>query len=152
MAKERSIMDSNAEFEVHLDLGKRTIVLRMKGLFSEDDMRAFASEYRRATDRFQRRKHMVIADMRGMKAIHPTIAKIMGAEIAYARGHGVVLCAHVSDDTVQRLQARRLARENALTDDVSVDVTSVEEAQKVVDEARRRINDRTGLTSIRAPA
>src|SRR4051794_6047969 len=86
------------EFEVQTDLEKRTVYTRLTGLLSEEDVRAWTVAYRRDTDRFQGRKHMVIADMRGMKALHPDVAAIMGAEIGYARRHGVVLCAHISDD------------------------------------------------------
>ena len=142
-------MEHKAEFEVVLDLANRTIFIRMTGLFSESDMQAWAMQYRDATDRFQGRKHMVIADMRGMKTVHPSIASIMGAEIGYAREHGVVLCAHLSDDTVQRLQARRVARQNSTEDNITVDVSSVQEARKVVEEAKDRIDDNSSARSIR---
>ena len=142
-------MDRKAEFEVVVDLPNRTLSTRMTGLFSEADMIAWAKEYREGTDKFQNRKHMVIADMRGMKTVHPSIANIMGAEIGYAREHGVVLCAHLSDDTVQRLQARRVARQNSPADNVTVDVSSVQEARRVVDEARERIDDNSSARTIR---
>jgi hypothetical protein len=142
-------MDGKAEFEVVLDLANRTIFTRMNGLFSETDMQSWARQYREATDRFQGRKHMVIADMRGMKTVHPSIASLMGAEIGYARDHGVVLCAHLSDDTVQRLQARRVARQNSPADNVTVDVSSPEEARRVVEEAKDRIDDASSARSIR---
>jgi hypothetical protein len=142
-------MDRKAEFEVVVDLANRTLSTRMTGLFSEADMVAWAKEYREGTYKFQDRKHMVIADMRGMKTVHPSIANIMGAEIGYAREHGVVLCAHLSDDTVQRLQARRVARQNSPGDNVTVDVTSLPEARKVIDEARERIDDNSSARTIR---
>ena len=142
-------MDRKAEFEVVVDLANRTLSTRMTGLFSEADMIAWAKEYREGTDKFQDRKHMVVADMRGMKTVHPSIANIMGAEIGYAREHGVVLCAHLSDDTVQRLQARRVARQNSPADNVTVDVSTLQEARKVVDEARDRIDDNSSARTIR---
>ena len=142
-------MDRKAEFEVVLDLANRTLYTRMTGLFSEADMQGWAKQYHEATDKFQGRRHMVIADMRGMKTVHPSIANIMGVEIGYARDNGVVLCAHLSDDTVQRLQARRVARQNSLTDNVTVDVNSIHEARKVVEEARGRIDDNSSSRSIR---
>jgi hypothetical protein len=142
-------MDAKAEFEVVLDLANRTIFTRMTGLFSESDMHAWAKQYHDATDKFHGRKHMVIADMRGMKTVHPNIASVMGAAIGYARERGVVLCAHLSDDTVQRLQARRVARQNSLADNVTVDVSSIEEARKVVEEAKDRIDDASSARSIR---
>jgi len=142
-------MDRKAEFEVVLDLANRTLFTRMTGLFSEADMQAWAKQYHEATDKFQGRRHMVIADMRGMKTVHPSIAKIMGDEISYARDNGVVLCAHLSDDTVQRLQARRVARQNSQFDNVTVDVNSIHEARKVVEEAKDRIDVNSSSRSIR---
>jgi hypothetical protein len=138
-------------FEVRLELTKRTIFTRMTGVFTEPEMRAWGVQYREATKRFRGLKHMVIADMRGLKTLQPMLAAMMGAEIAYARQNGVVLCAHVSDETVQRLQARRIVRMNSSADDITVDVTSVDEARAVVDEARPRIGEKTSLMSIRAP-
>jgi hypothetical protein len=143
------MMDRNAHYEVALDLPNRTLFTRMTGLFSESDMHAWAKEYHEATERFQGRKHMVIADMRGMKTVHPSIANIMGAEISHAREHGVVVCAHLSDDTVQRLQARRIARQNSPDDNVTVDVSSIQESRKVIDEARDRIDDKSSAKTIR---
>jgi hypothetical protein len=143
------IMEGKAEFEVVLDLANRTIFTRMTGLFSDSDMHDWVKQYREATDRFQGRKHMVIADMRGMKTVHPNIANLMGAAIGYAREHGVVLCAHLSDDTVQRLQARRVARHNSPDDNVTVDVSSIQEARIVVEEAKHRIDDASSARSIR---
>lgn len=96
-------------------------------------------------------KHMVIADMRGMKPLHPPVAKLLGEAIGYGRRNGAVLCAHVSDHTVQRLQAARVARENSPTDDVTVDVSSVSEAERVVAEARSRLEDGRYGQSVRDP-
>ena len=144
-------MDRKAEFEILVDMANRTVFTRMTGLFTEGEMNTWARQYHEATDRFQDRKHMVIADMRGMKTVHPSIAGIMGHAIGYAREHGVVLCAHLSDDTVQRLQARRLARQNSPDDNITVDENSIQEARKVIEEARSRIDERTSNRSIRAP-
>jgi hypothetical protein len=140
----------SAKFEVRTEIRKRTVLVRMQGEFHEPDMRAWAVAYREATDRFAGDKHIVIADMRGMKAARPLVAELMGIEIGYARQHGVVLCAHLSDDTVQRLQANRLARQNAGGDDVTIDVASLEEAYELAREARARIDDGAALASIAA--
>ena len=96
-------------------------------------------------------KHMVIADMRGMKPLHPPVAKLLGEAIGYGRRNGAVLCAHVSDHTVQRLQAARVARENSPTDDITVDVSSVAEAERVVSEACSRLDDGRYGQSVRDP-
>jgi len=134
-------MKQRSDFEVKIDFAKRTIYTRMKGLFSDASMQAWAEVYKRETDRFGGRRHMVIADMRGMRALYPSVGAILAGTIAYARRNGVVLCAHITDDIVQRLQAKRLARQNSLADEVTVDVASIEEAKRVLDEARSRLDN-----------
>ena len=130
------------DFEINVDMLKRVVYLRMRGVFDELTMREWCRLYRsRGTDRFKGKNHMVVADMRGMKTLHPSIAALMGEEIGYARRNGVVLCAHVSDDTVQRLQAARIARQNSPGDDITIDVDSPEEAERVVASYGRFIDD-----------
>src|SRR5262249_42283196 len=128
-----------AELEIRVDRAKQTVYCRMSGVFGETEMRQWASEYRRATDAFRDRPHLVLADMRGMKPTHPDVAAIMGQAIAYSRSHGCVRCAHLSDDTVQRIQAVRVARLASPGDDVTVIVGTVVEAERVLEEARREI-------------
>lgn len=139
-----------ARFEVTCDLDRRLLFCRMSGLFGEDDMRAWAARYRETTDRFEGGKHAVVADMRGMKTMHPSVARLMGEEIAHARRNGVVLCAHISDDTVQRLQAARIARQSSPADDVTIDVDSLEEAYRVVDASAKYLLDPNLQGPIRA--
>lgn len=136
------------EFEVKVDLSRRTVFCRMSGLFQKDDILAWAQIYREATDRFHGRKHVVIADMRGLRSMHPEVAKVMGEAIGHARHSGAVLCAHLSDDTIQRLQARRVARENSLVDDVTVDVVSLDEAVRVAEECVHTLEDTISLPSV----
>ncbi len=132
------------EVEVRIDKAKLTVYAKMSGVFAEADMVEWAAEYRKATDSFQGRPHLVLADMRGMKPTHPDVAAILGAEIGYARQNGCVRCAHLSDDTVQRLQAARVARMSSPGDDVTVVVGTVQEAERVLEEARRELlNNRT---------
>ena len=40
------------------------------------------------------------------------VSKLLRELSDHARRNGVVLCAHISDDTVQRLQAARVGRQN----------------------------------------
>jgi hypothetical protein len=70
--------------------------------------------------------------MRGMKTLRLPVANIMSAEIRHAREHGASLFAQLSDDTVQRLQLRRVVRQSVGGDDITVDVVSYEEAQRVL--------------------
>jgi hypothetical protein len=139
----------SAHFATNANLPERILSLSLSGIFSEEEMRSFVAAYRAATDQFRGAKHMVIADMRGMKPLHRHIAKILGDEIGYARRNGVVLCVHLSDHAIQRLQAARVARENSPNDDVTVDVTSADEANRVIDERRSRLEDERYGRSIR---
>lgn len=118
---------------------KRTIYIRMSGFMREAEMREWAEAYKAATDAYGGGKHLVLADMRGLKPSEPAVAEIMGRAIGYARARGVVCCAHISDSTIARLQAARLARDNAPGDDVTVDVISLEEAELVLEEARAEL-------------
>ena len=115
---------------------RRTIVVRLNGLISPTEMQDFADRYRAATDTYGGQAHLVLADMRGMKTNTPAAASIPQSAIAYARGRGVVCCAHISDDTVARLQMARIAREVAEGDDVTIDVVSLDEAEVVLQEKR----------------
>jgi hypothetical protein len=115
---------------------RRTIVVRLTGLIGPSEMQEFAEKYRAATDTYAGQAHLVLADMRGMKTNTPAAAGILQSAIAYARSRGVLCCAHISDDTVARLQMARIAREVAAGDDVTVDVVSIEEAEAVLQEKR----------------
>jgi hypothetical protein len=128
----------------------RIVECHMTGLFSETEMMAAADELRRQTDAMEGRRYIVVADMRGMKTVHPAIARHMGEAIRYQRERGCVLCVHVSDDTVQRLQARRVAREYSPTDDVTIEADSIEEARKLAKSYEPYLDDPRFSTSIRA--
>jgi hypothetical protein len=139
------------DYDIKNELGRRIVRARMSGTFDEKGMRAWCVDYReRATKPYKGKRHMVIADMRGMKTVHPSIAALMGEEIGYARMNGVVLCAHISDDTVQRLQAARVARQNSANDDATIDVATIEEAERVVENYQRFLDDPRFAGSIRA--
>jgi len=121
----------------------------MSGLFNENDMIEAAGEMRRQADAMLGQRHIVVADMRGMKTVHPSIARHMGEAIFYTRERGCVLCVHVSDDTVQRLQARRLARQNSPNDEVTIEVDSIEEARRLAKAFEKHLDDPKYEGSIR---
>ncbi|HVJ18923.1 MAG TPA: hypothetical protein VM686_26060 [Polyangiaceae bacterium] len=129
---------SRASFSVRNVPADRTIFVRMTGKFDIGTMRAFCDEYRAATSTYSGAVHFVLADMRGMQAAQPEVGLMLGSAIGYARTHGVRCCAHLSDDTVQRLQAARLARQSTPGGDVTVDVSSLEEAERVIREHREK--------------
>lgn len=135
--------------QVTVDFAKRVVTVRLTGIIEEDEMRALAERYRDITDRFRGRKHMVIADMRGLRTLGQAEANVLGDVIGYGRQNGVVLCAHLSDSVMARLQALRLARMNDPNDEMTVNVDSLEEAERVCAEGLRRIDDATPLASIR---
>jgi hypothetical protein len=95
--------------------------------------------------------HIVLADMRGLRTLKKEVAECMGEAIGYARTRGVIRCTHLSDETVQRLQAHRIARESSAGNDVTVDVQSLEEAHAVCQEALEDIDDPFPVTSVRPP-
>jgi hypothetical protein len=123
--------------EVKNNKEKRTIFFRASGQVSEAEMRALAEKGREATDGYLGKPHFVLADMRGLNVVSPVVAQLLGEIIAYGRTHGVARCAHLSDSSVLRLQARRLARESTPHDQITIDVVSLEEAERVLEEARR---------------
>jgi hypothetical protein len=123
-------------FSVQNQMSRRTIHVRLSGLMSQKEMTRFAAEYVHATDSYQGEFHLVLADMRGLKTCSPPVAAILMEAIGYARKRGVAACAHISDDTVTRLQMLRLGRKVSEDDDVTVDVVSLEEAESVLSERR----------------
>lgn len=123
-------------FEVSTDEARRTVKVRMSGFMQMDEMKDFATAYRAATDVFKGGKHLVLADMRGLKALAPDVASTMTLAIGYARTRGVAACAHVSDSTIARLQAARVASEASPQDDVTIDCASIEDAHRVMIELR----------------
>jgi len=134
---------------IEVNVQGRIIHARVTGLFNEPEMREVAVTMNKTTDRLQGKRHIVIADMRGFKTLHPSLAAIMGESIGYGRRNGCVLCLHVSDDTVQRLQAARIARQNSPYDDVTVDVESLEEAERLAELYEKFVDDPKFTASIR---
>jgi hypothetical protein len=122
----------------------------MIGQFDLRTMNEFALEYRRVARVYAGTPHMVLADMRGSQPTSPEVAAVLGETIEFSRQNGVVCCAHLSDDTVHRLQAARLARQIALSSDITFDVVSLEEAERVLAEKRQQLL--AGLLDAKCPA
>jgi hypothetical protein len=117
-----------------------TIVVQLSGTITDTEMAAFIREYRAATDTYAGGSHLVLADLRGMKPLSPNSAEALGEAIGYARSRGVLRCAHLSDDSVAKLQASRLARAVDPKDRVTVNVISLAEAEAALGEARQSIS------------
>jgi hypothetical protein len=121
-------------YHVDLDKKRRVIVFRAEGTLSTTDLKDMLKECIRVTDLFKGGQHIVFADMRGLRPLQPEAAQIFGQIIRYGREHGTVLCVHISDSSIQKLQASRLAREAASDDVTTINVVSPEEGWRVVDE------------------
>lgn len=128
------------KFEVSASGEERTIRLRMSGDFDVATMTQFFHEYKRVSRPLSGSPHLILADLRGMNPTSAEVAAIFGETIAYSRSAGVVCCAHLSDDTVTQLQAARLGRASSPLSDATFDVASREEAERLLDEARARLD------------
>ena len=117
-----------------------TIVVKLSGTISDADLAAFIRDYRAITDSYAGGSHLVLADLRGMKALSPPNAEALGQAIGYARSRGVLRCAHLSDDSVAKLQASRLARAVDPGDRATVNVVSLAEAEAALAETRQLIS------------
>ena len=121
------------------DRAKRTVRITMTGFIKLEEMQAAAVQMKGLTDAYEGSPHLCLADMRGLKPSSPDVAGAMGEAIAYARQHGVVHCAHLSDSSTVMLQAARLVREVVPGDPGITNVVSLEEAELVLDEVRRKL-------------
>jgi hypothetical protein len=115
---------------------RRTVVVRLSGIIEDAEMRAFAAEAHAATDAYRNAPHLVLADARGLKTCAASTATILKEVILHGRAHGVVVCVHVTDESVTKLQLGRLARQGAPTDSVTIEVATIEEAESVLGEKR----------------
>jgi len=121
------------------DRTKRTIHVTMTGFLTLDEVREAVIRVKSATDGYKDGPHLFLADMRGLKPAAPEVAEVLGKAIAYTRQHGVVFCAHLSDSSTVQLQAARLAREAVEGDPAIINVISLEEAERVLEEQRRKL-------------
>ena len=117
---------------------ERTIYIRMTGKFDVGLMRAFAAEYRQATDSYEGNDHLVLADMRGLAPLLPEVGQVFAAAVGYARGRGVICCAHLSDDATQKYQAARLARRDQPVNDVTMNFATIDDAMSALEEIRKQ--------------
>jgi hypothetical protein len=119
----------------------RTIRFVASGILTEEDVQKAADDARAMTTAYAGKKHMVLADLRGLKPASPKVAQKLGELIAYQRANGVSLCVHLSDETVTRLQVDRLSRQASPHDKMTFDVVSIEEAEAVLSEARLKLRN-----------
>ncbi|WP_224248517.1 hypothetical protein [Hyalangium gracile] len=138
---------SSAHYTVKNDTAERTLYLRMEGFFEEAEMKDFVRLFLEASASYKGQPHLVLADMQGLQISSLDVAKLLGDAIGQARQQGVSCCAHLTSSTVVKMQMTRLAREHSQGDDVTVNVGSLEEANKVLAEARLWM----GLDSKSAP-
>ncbi len=126
----------SAHYGVKNEVAERTLYLRMEGFFEESEMKEFVRLFLEASASYEGQPHLVLADMRGLQISSLDVAKLLGDAIGKARQQGVACCAHLTSSTVVKMQMARLAREHSQGDDATVNVASLEEANKVLAEAR----------------
>ena len=126
-------------FEVKNDRKKRTIYVRISGPAPIDSVQRWATECKTACDAYGGQPYFIIADMRGVGVLAPETAAVVGEVIEYTRRRGVCRCVHLSDSSIMRLQARRLAREASGNDSITIDVVSTDEAERLLEEDRRKL-------------
>jgi hypothetical protein len=125
--------------KVNVDRHRRTITFRASGTLTLDDVKRTLDEARWATDLFKGGEHIVLADLRGMAVLSPEVATVFGEVIQYGRMNGTAWCVHLSDSSVGRLQAARLARDVSPQDKTTINVVSLDEAEKVIEEKYPKI-------------
>jgi hypothetical protein len=138
----------SAQYSVKNEPSERTIHVRMAGFFEESEMKDFIRLYLEATTSYGGKPHVVLADLRELQISSLDVSKLLGDAIGQARKQGVTCCAHLTSATVVKMQMARLAREHSHGEDVTVNVSSLEEANKVLAEARLWM----GLETPGAPA
>jgi len=138
----------SAQYSVRNEPSERTIHVRMAGFFEESEMKDFIRLYLEVSTSYGGKPHLVLADMRELQISSLDVSKLLGEFIGQARKQGVTCCAHLTSATVVKMQMARLAREHSQGEDVTVHVSSIEEANKVLAEARLWM----GLDSPSAPA
>ena len=131
---------TESNYSIETSVAKREVILRCAGTFDVATITKLVGEYKQATDKLNGEKHVVLADMRGLKTMSEEVATIFGEAIMYGREKGTVRCAHLADSAIQRLQAKRMAREATPNDPITVDVVDEDEAHKVLDEARAELS------------
>ncbi len=120
------------------------ITFRASGNLSLAEMKQIYEEAKWSTDVFKSEPHMVLADMRGLPPLTDDKAKILADIIKYGRDHGTICCVHLSDSSIARLQQARLAREASPYDDITVNVVSTEEAEKMILEKQAKVHPKKG--------
>jgi hypothetical protein len=130
-------------FEVTINRGRKLITFRASGMLSIGEIKQIADDARSVTDGFRGEPHIVLADMRGLAPLSDDKAAVFGEIIKYGRTRGTVCCVHLSDSSIARLQHSRLAREASPYDDITVNVVSVEEADKVIQEKQGTLKKKT---------
>jgi hypothetical protein len=122
------------------DVRLSTIFVELSGHYSGPDMLVWAAAYRTITDSYEGKPHLVLADMRGLVSVDDDARAVFTEALRYARSRGVVCCAHLADGRPTRVLAARAAYEASHElDDVTVDVESMDEAERVLAVMRARI-------------
>jgi hypothetical protein len=126
-------------YETTVNRSRRLITFRATGNLSLSEMKTIYEEAKWATDAFKGEAHIVLADMRGLATLTEDRQKVFADIIRYGREHGTACCVHLSDSSIARLQQARLAREASPYDDITINVVSIEEAEKAITEKQKTL-------------
>jgi hypothetical protein len=120
--------------KVSLDRIRRTVAYRATGTLKNDELKVVLQEAKWVTDQLVGGEHIVLADLRGMAPLGQEAQALFGEVIRYGRERGTALCIHLSDSSIAKLQANRLAREVSPQDTITTNVVSLDEAERMIEE------------------
>jgi hypothetical protein len=126
-------------YEAIVNRGRRLITFKASGNLTLQELQQCYEEGKWATDAFKGEQHIVLADMRGLVPLSEDKLKIFGDIIRYGRERGCIACVHLSDSSIARLQHSRIAREAAPHDTATINVVSIEEGDRVINELIAKI-------------
>jgi hypothetical protein len=126
-------------FKVEVDRRRRVVTFRASGTLQAEELQRAVEQARTAIKVLHPGQHIVLADLRGMAVMSPEAGEIFGRLIRFGRENGTALCVHLSDSSIARMQAARLAREVSPQDEITVNVVSIEEGERVIEERFREL-------------
>jgi hypothetical protein len=119
---------------VELDYSRKVLTFRATGVVTVAELQRTLVQVKTVLAPLRGAEHIVLADVRGLAPMSPEASELFGAVIRYGREHGTALCVHLSDSSIAKLQTARLAREASPQDQITVNVVSLKEAEKVINE------------------
>jgi len=98
-------------FKVEVDGSKNRITGVLSGRIDKEEALKYAEEWRKAVDSFGSKPFCVINDMRGYKPVSPEVAGVFEDLTKYSMSKGMKKVAQIIDESVSKLQMRRVMKE-----------------------------------------